>query len=450
MISLPAAGSEAVIAFRPVFSKRTFILLQVLLTGAILAIGSRTICSVLRLCGLGSEKAFHKYHRFLSRARWSGLKASRILLSLVVKNFCRADEPLVFGIDETIERRRGSKIKAKGIYRDPVRSSHSHFVKCSGLRWMCLMLLTEVPWANRIWALPFFTALAPSARYCKENKKRHKKITDWARQLILLLSRWLPGSKLIVTAESSYSALELLDAVKNKATVITRLRLDAALYQAAPSGKAGQVGRKRLKGERLPTLKQQLNSSELVWHRFVIPQWYGQKNKQMELASDTAVWYHSAMEPVPVRWVLLRDPGSRGEPAALLSTDLGLNGVTIVNHFIRRWTVEVTFKEVRTHLGVETQRQWSNKAIARTTPLLLALFSITTLWAHELHKAGKLNKETTAWYQKKMPTFADALAAVRRQLWTQHPFCTSALNSHISENNDPWICFLIETLARAA
>ncbi len=148
MAALPAEGSKAIIAFRSVFTKRTFILLHTLLTGALLATGSRTICTVLRFCGLGSEKAFHKYHRFLSRAKWSGLKASRILLGLLIENFCSPDEPLVFGIDETIERRRGMKIKAKGIYRDPVRSSHSHFVKCSGLRWMCLMLLTTVPWAD--------------------------------------------------------------------------------------------------------------------------------------------------------------------------------------------------------------------------------------------------------------------------------------------------------------
>ncbi|WP_211166254.1 transposase [Mucilaginibacter robiniae] len=162
------------------------------------------------------------------------------MLTFLIETFYKVDEPLVFGIDETIERRRGAKIKAKGIYRDPVRSSHSHFVKCSGLRWMCLMLLTEVPWAARIWALPFLTALAPSERYCKEQHAKHKKITDWARQIIGLLARWLPGKKLIITADSSYSALELLAAIKSKVTMITRLRLDAALYEKVPERKAGR------------------------------------------------------------------------------------------------------------------------------------------------------------------------------------------------------------------
>ena len=276
MITLPATGSNTILPFQALFSKRTFELLKVLLIGSLLVSGSRTICSVLRLCGLGGEKVFCKYHRFLSRARWSSLKASRMLLNLLITAFCKVDEPLVFGIDETIERRRGAKIKAKGIYRDPVRSSHAHFVKCSGLRWVCLMLLCPVSWAGKVWALPFLTALAPSERYCKTYQRQHKKITDWARQLIVILSRWLPDRKIVMVADSSYSALELLNAVRGKAILITRLRLDAALYEPAPERKAGQVGRKRLKGKRLPTLKEQLSSVscklEKCYHPAVVRQ----------------------------------------------------------------------------------------------------------------------------------------------------------------------------------
>lgn len=450
MTTFPAEGLKAIVAFQNLFSKRTFTLLQVLLSGALLASGSRTICAVLRYCGLGSEKAFCKYHRFLSRARWSGLKAARILLKLLIEDFCKPDGPLVFGLDETIGRRRGSKVKAKGIYRDPVRSSHSHFVKCSGLRWMCLMLLCPVSWAGRAWALPFLTVLAPSERYCKEQGKKHKKTTDWARQMTRLASRWTAGRKVVVVADSSYSALGLLNAIKDKAALITRLRLGAALYGPAPERKAGQVGRKRLKGKRLPTLKEQLSGSELTWQKVTVPQWYGQKDKRMELASGTAVRYHSGMGPVAVRWILLRDPHGKGEPAALPGTDTALDGTTIVNYFIRRWTLEATFKEARTHLGVETQRQWSDKAVSGTTPCLLGLFSITTLWADGPSKKGKLPTEKTSWYEKDLPTFVDALAAVRKQLWAHHPFYTSAQNSQISEITTAWLTFLTDRLARAA
>jgi hypothetical protein len=450
MFSLPAEGSSLLQQFRGLFTKRSFSLLVQLLAGALLSVGARTVCAALRFLGLGQERAFHKYHRFLSRARWSALKASRTLLQLLVDTFCGREEPLVFGIDETIERRRGARIKAKGIYRDPVRSSQSHFVKCSGLRWMCMMLLAPIPWAARVWALPFLTALAPSERYCTTFHKHHKKLTDWARQLIALLCRWLRGRRIIVTADSSYSALELLSAIRSKATIITRLRLDAALYDPVAEPLKKNPGRPRVRGERQPALKQRLEDTATVWTKVVIPQWYGQKDKEMYLASGTALWYHSGMEPVPLRWVLLKDPDATGEPAALLSTDMELEATEVVNYFIRRWTVEVTLKEVRTHLGVETQRQFSDAAIARTTPCLMALFSITALWADSIWHKREPEVQTAAWYKKKLPTFSDALAAVRHQLWTHHHFCMWDPKTQTAQIQPKWLSFLINTLARAA
>lgn len=247
MQSIPPEGSKVILRFSSLFSKKVFEHVKVLLLGTLLCIGNRTVCAALRFMGMRDEPRFHKYHRVLSRAKWSTLHASRILLQLLVKYIGRHDEPLVFGIDETIERRRGDKIKAKGIYHDAVRSSHSHFVKCSGLRWMSMMLLCKIKWTNRIWALPFLTALAPSERYCHEQGRHHKTITGWARQMSLQLRRWLPGKSLVVVADSSYAALELLGAVRNYACLITRLRLDASLFELAPARKPGQMGRSQLK-----------------------------------------------------------------------------------------------------------------------------------------------------------------------------------------------------------
>lgn len=145
MQAFPEEGSGIILRFRSLFSKKVFEHVKVLLLGTLLAAGRRTVCAALRFMGLGNEKRFHKYRRVLSGVKWSGAKASRILLHLLIKCFCTEGEALVFGIDETIERRRGEKIKAKGICRDPVRSSHSHFVKCGGLRWMSMMLLASIP-----------------------------------------------------------------------------------------------------------------------------------------------------------------------------------------------------------------------------------------------------------------------------------------------------------------
>ena len=348
------------------------------------------------------------------------------MLGLLVTRFAPTG-PIVLGIDDTIERRRGQRIQAKGIYRDPVRSSRSHFVKASGLRWVSLMLLAPVPGAARTWALPFLTCLAPSEHYAQKQRKRHKPVLDWARQMIFQTQRWLPNRELVVVGDSAFSALEWLHAlVQQNITVVTRLRLDAALYEPAPFRLPGTNGRPRKKGKRLPTLRQVLEKNTTRWQRLLVPGWYGEGDRLIEVCSRTAVWYHTGLPPVPIRWVLVRDPQRRFDPQALLCTDLTQSPLPIVSWFVRRWPVEVTFQEVRRTLGMETQRQWSDLAIARTTPCLLALFSLVTLLADRLVRRGTLAMPQEAWYTKPRPTFSDALAAVRQQYWTQAGFRGSA------------------------
>jgi hypothetical protein len=425
MLTLPDEFLVVIIHYREMFSKPVYGHVKLLLTGAVLAPGKRTISAVLRILGLDQEKNFHKYHRVLSLAHWSALRGASILLGQLLDCFLPIGD-IVVGIDETLERRWGVKISKRGIYRDSVASSKSHFVKSSGLRWMSLMLLTPIGWAQRIWALPFLTVLAPSERYANGQGKGYKKLTDWARQMLLQLKRWLPERKLIVVADSSYAVIELLAAVREQMTFITRLRLDAALYEPVPAREPGRPGRNRKKGKRLPTLEQVMKDPKTRWQKIKLSNWYGQQDKEMEVATSTAMWYHSGKPAIPLRWVILRDPAGKLAPSALLSTDEKLTAVEIVSYFVRRWSVEVTFEEVRAHLGVETQRQWSDKAIDRTTPVLLALFSIVTLIADSLQKKGKLQLTTTAWYKKEKPTFSDAMAAVRRLLWNSVDISTSA------------------------
>jgi hypothetical protein len=245
MPTLPTMMIRVLAPFAPLFSERVFEHVQVLMAGAILTPGKRTVSSALRAMGLDQRRTFHRYHRVLSRAKWSSMEASRILLDSLVETFVAEGAPLVVGIDETLERRQGKKIAAKGIYRDPVRSSHTHLVKTSGLRWICVVLLAEVPWASRVWALPFLSALAYSERYAQEQGKRHKSLTEWAWQMLSLVRRWYPERQIVAVADGGYASLKLLDRcryLKNPITFITRLRLDAALYErAAPQ--AGTDGK---------------------------------------------------------------------------------------------------------------------------------------------------------------------------------------------------------------
>lgn len=429
MRTLPTTMIRVLAPFAPLFSKRVFLHVQLLLTGSILAPGNRTVASALRAVGLDKEKRYCRYHRVLSRAAWSTREASRLLLGLLVEAFV-PDGPLVVGVDETLERRQGKKIGAKGIYRDPVRSSHTHFVKTSALRWVCLALLVPIPWASRVWALPFLSALAPSERYARERGKRHKKLTEWAWQLLLQVRRWQPERELVAVADGGYASLELLDRcrrLRKPITFITRLRLDAALYEPAPPRYPGQIGRPRLKGERLPNLSVVAEDRRTDWTPIVVADWYGREKRTVEVVSATALWYSSGLPAVPLRWVLIQDPEGEFDTQALLCTDLSVEPAQIISWFVRRWQMEATFQEMRQRLGFESQRHWSEKAIQRTAPALLALFSLVTLFAHQPMAQGSGIVRQTAWYRKKYPTFSDALALVRKELWAQEEaFCGSA------------------------
>ena len=428
MSCLPSWVAAMLAPFAPLFSRRVWGNAQVLLAGALLAPAQRTVAAALRAAGRADAPQFHRYHRVLSHARWSGLAVGRALLALLVAAFA-PDGPLVFGIDETLERRRGKRIAAKGIYRDAVRSSKEYFVKASGLRWACLMLLVPIPWAGRTWALPVLTALAPSERYDAARGRRHKALTDWARQLLHVVRRWWPERAIVAVADRGYAALAFLAACaswRRPVTVVTRLRLDAALYTPAPPRRPRQHGRPRLKGARLPTLAVVAADAATVWAATTVAQWYGTGERSVEVATATAIWYHTGLPPVPIRWVLIRDPQGKFATQALLCTDLAADPAQILAWFVQRWQLEVTLEEARRHLGVETQRQWSEAAIRRTTPALLGLFSLVALLAHERMADPAAMTRQAAWYRKERPTFADALALVRRDLWRHESFQTSA------------------------
>src|SRR5512143_3080822 len=291
MVILPETIIQVLDCFAPLFSRRMWQWATVLVVGAILAPGKRTVTAALRAMGLSDEVHFQNYHRLLNRAVWSSRQVGRFLLVLLLDTFVAPDATVVAGLDETVERRWGAKIAARGIYRDAVRSSKEFFVKTSGLRWISLMLLAPIPWIGRVWALPFLTVLAPCERSHTARQERHKKIPDWARQMLLEPTapcgqgrRWLPGRRLIVVADGGYAVLALLDTCRRLAQpvvtshllppqvgagVITRLRLDAA-----PPRKKGTNGRPRNKGKRQPALAARLVDVTTVWQRCDVG-WYG-------------------------------------------------------------------------------------------------------------------------------------------------------------------------------
>ena len=443
MPTLPPALATVMVAFQPLFDHRVYTRAVVLVVGALLAVRSRTVTAALRVTGCDAE-GFSAYHRVLSRARWSCLAAARILLGLVVERFV-PEGPVVVGLDDTIERRWGAKISARGIYRDPVRSSLGFFVKVSGLRWLSLSVLAPVALAGRVWALPVLTVLCPSARFYDRLGRTPLKLAERARQAVLLLARWLPERRVVVVADSGFSVVALLAAVRERVTVVTRLRLDAALYGPVPP-RTGKPGRPRKRGARRPPLTAQMAAA--AWTPLVVSRWYGQRERTVEIATGTGLWYRAGVPGVWLRWIVVRDPIGATEPKGFLCTDPSVDPAVALGWYLRRWSVEVTFAEVRRHLGVETQRQWSDLAIARTTPCLLGLFSVVALAADQLHGDGALSARQSRWYTKEAPSFSDALAAVRLAAW--RGLSTSRAGHQSVEIPEAVLWQITSTLAYAA
>ncbi len=440
MPPLPEMIITLLVPFAPLFTRPVWGHAQVLLIGALLCRGPCTVAAVMRVMGLGGEKRFEKYHRVLSRARWSGLQGAQILLGLLVM-LLPQDGPLWVGVDETIERRQGRKIKAKGRYRDAVRSTEKVVVKCYGLKWISMMLLVPLPWSSRVWALPFLTVLAPSKRTNEEAERRHKTTVRWTLQMLKVVSRWLGQRKWRLVGDGAYACVCLALAAAaegSTVTLISRMRLDGRLYNF-PVAVPGRRGPKPRKGRRKgKALKDRIDEA-MARGKWVEIAWYGGQRKQVCLLSGVCLWYVSGLPPVPIRWVLVVDPSGKSRPEAFFSTDRTMKPQQIVEGFVLRWNVEVTFAETRRHLGMETQRQWSDLAIARTTPVLLGLFSLVCLIAHHLTAGMKLVPSSTAWYLKTEATFSDVLGLVRRAIWAEKYFDKSVIqDDQVIIRRDDW------------
>ncbi len=434
--------------FSTLFSKPSWKKAQTLLLGALLCTGKRTVCSALRAMGLCGEMGFSKYHHLLNRTKWSSLQAARILFFMLLA-LVKDESPIVLFIDETLERRKGAKIKAKGYYRDAVRSSKSQVVKASGLKWLVMALSIKLPFMQRAWSLPFLTVLEPSKKYDEQRKQQHKTTIRWARQMIKLVRRWIGKAKLLtLVGDGGFAAGQLaLDCICYGVTLVSRLKMNARFFDFPPERAPSKRGRPPSKGTRLVNFKQMLSLENLPWKEAEIIG-YGGTKRLMRFVSNTCMWGADGVTPIPIRWVLVIDPIGKMKPLPLMSTDPLLKPEQIIELYVDRWSIEVTFEESREHLGVETQRQWSDKAIARTTPILMGLYSLVFLMGNRLDKEGLLKVEKTAWYQKKHATFSDTLRAVRMAIWRDNLILRKGKITPSVENVTPQMAQWAEAIVR--
>jgi hypothetical protein len=422
MLDLPTQILNILALFSPLFSRSVYKNVVTLFAGHILTKGRRTIADILRTLDLKNLKNFSKFHWIFSGAKWVACKAAGILLLEIIRVFL-PNEEIVIPIDTTIERRKGEKIKGLGRQRDPVRSTKKHKVLTIGLQWLVASVSVKLPGCLTRWSLPFFTQLIPPKKPLSTSrnkhdlttKKKHKKLTEWAVQLIIQIRRWLgTGRKFVIVADVAFACYKIGHVcVKMGGALVSRLRLDARVFNF-PSGGKRRKGRPLLVGPRFPLFSDYLKDSSLLWQEIDVD-WYGGGRKKLLIYTGTGLWYAFGIPPLPIRWVLVKDPDNKLDPVVLFSTDLTHSAKRIIEVFVSRWPLEVTFEESKRHLGVETQRQWSDKAIERTTPCLFASFSIITLMAVQLAQERRetISKQQTAWYRKSHITFSDILSYVR-------------------------------------
>jgi hypothetical protein len=425
MLDLPAPIINVLAIFSPLFSQPVYKNVVLLFLGHILCKDRRTIADILRRLHLKNLKNFSKFHWVLSGAKWSSLQGARILFTTLI-NLVPLGNEIFLVFDSTLERRKGPKIQCLGRQRDAVRSTKDKKVLTIGLTWLVCAINIQLPFTKGFWALPFLSILLPPKRPLSssknhrdlQGKRRYKTIPAWSCQVIHLLHRWLQGPrKITIVADSAFACFDILYAcTKRKMNLISRLRLDARLYDFLPEVITEKRGRKRVVGAVLPKLSELAKKDLTQWQEITV-KWYGGKTKSLNIQTGKCLWYYVGFRPVPINWVLIFD-GAQKTPVALFSTDMDYTPEQIIESYVRRWPLEVTFEESRRLLGMETQRQWSDKAIERTTPAILASFSIIVLMGLNLSRSKSENPaiQKARWYRKDHITFSDILAYVREPI----------------------------------
>ena len=421
VVVLPAAAEPLLAPFSIAFTPRTFQRVLLLFVGSVLALGRHTVTGVLWAARTLVEGSGHftDYHRVLSRARWSLWPAGKLLAGMVLE-LVPGDEPVVCPVDDTTPQHKGKHVYGKGRHRDNCRSTRSHTVWVFGHKWVVLAVNVTFPFASRPWALPVLAALYRPKELDAREGRRHKTSIDLARQLVAVLVHWFPQRKFVLLGDGGYASHELARFCRRHRRHVTLVSLfhpRANLYAPPPPRRKGKPGRPRVRGEKLPSPRDVVASTPKRKRSTV--GWYGGKARRIEFVTGTGHWYKGGGGLVPVRWVFVHDLDGTHEDRYFYCTDPSLSPSRIVTLYTGRWGIEVTFQEARRHLGFQTPRNWTRISVLRTAPCLLGLFSLVCLIYHRHTRGEGARPLSTAWHVKAEPTFADAIASVRRLLWSR-------------------------------
>jgi hypothetical protein len=374
------------------------------------------VTAVLQIVGPLARGHWSDFQRVLCRASWSLWPLGRVLATLVLKWVPR-DQPVVAPLDDTAVQHKGKQVWGKGRHRDAIRSTHSHVVWLWGHKWVVLAINVKFPFAARPWALPVLCALYRPAEQNRAAGRRHKTPIRLAMQLIAVLIHWFPGRKFILVGDGGFASHELARFChrhRRHVTLVSRFPADANLYDPPPAKRNPKGGRPRLKGRKRAAPRAVVNDSK--GKRFTV-NWYGGQSRRVELISAAAHWYKAGGGLTPVRWVFVRDVEGTHREEYFYSSDASLRPEQIVSLYTARWSIEVTFQEVRAYLGFATPRNWSAQSVLRTAPCLFGLFSVVSLIFARHDRGHRVLRLCAPWYAKQEATFADAITAARRLCW---------------------------------
>jgi DDE superfamily endonuclease/Archaeal putative transposase ISC1217 len=444
--ALPAEAAPLLLALQPAFTQPTWQRFTLLMVAAVLTTGRRTVANLLRIAGPLAQGHKTSYQRVFSAASWSSLQLACLLTSFILRHLVPDGIVTLVG-DDTVESHPGRKVYGKARHRDPVRSSHSYTAWRYGHKWVVLAILVRFPFANRPWALPVLVDLYRSEEENRRRKRLHRTPAQLLCRLLRLLLLRFPDRTFVFVGDASYGTHETARFVsrhRSRLTLVSKLHPAANLFTPPPPYRG--KGRPRVKGRRLPKPREAVAQRRRFRRRTV--GWYGGGTRKVQLASGTGQWYKSGRGLVPLRWVFVRDQQGTHRDEYFFTTDPTLTPETVIGYYTGRWNIETTFEELRAHLGLETTRGWSKNTVLRAAPCLFGLYSAVAILFSALPESKRLG--AVSWPGKDTVTFSDALATVRRWLWSEWVFPHADGGAAVEKLPQPLRDIIFSALAPAA
>ena len=427
------------------FTSPTYQRFSALLVGAVLTTGRRTVANLLRTLRHLAPGHPADYRRVLSRAPWSGVRLGCALARFLLDHVA-PDGPVHLVGDDTVDGHPGRTVYGKARHRDPVRSSHAFTAWRYGHRWVVLAVLVKFPFAARRWALPVLVDLYRTPEVSRAEGVRHRTPAQLLCRLLRLVLIRFPGRRFVFAGDSSYGTHEVARFChrhRGRLTLVSKLCPDANLYAPPPPYRGS--GRPRVKGDRVPKPSQAAATASRT--RLTVA-WYGGGTRRVEAATGTGHWYKGGGGLVPVRWVFVKDATGTHRDEYLFTTDVGLTAGAVVGTYCGRWSIETTFQECRSGLGLESTRGRCRSTVLRAAPCLFGLYSVVAVLFHALPESKRVG--AVAWPGKAAVTFSDALSAVRRWLWAEAVLPRAGDAEALRKLPAPVRELLLTTLAPAA